>query len=485
MRNQYLQYFEEMPCYLSVHDRDFRIIHGNKRFRRDFGVEGEYCYRAYKGRDSVCDGCPVEKTFAEGTAQISEQTLRTRDGREIPVRVRTTPIHDEDGAIVAVMEMHTDISESKRLQEQLAHSRQRLAQLFEEVPCYLSVQGPDRIIQHANRRFRETFGQAIGEPCYRIYKHRDEQCIVCNAQAAFRDGTPFEHEEVVVSADGQEINVLVTTAPLRNAAGQVEAVIEMAVDITQIRQLQSQLTSIGLLVGSISHGIKGLLTGLDGGLYLVNSGFERGDQGRVKKGWEMVVRNVDRIRSMVLDILYYAKDRDLEVETVNVAGLVAELAEVVEKKAADGGITLRFDVAPEVGTLPGDGKALRAMLVNILENSLEACRSDHGKSDLRVTMSVRRLDPWMVIVVEDNGIGMDRETREKLFSLFFSSKGSKGTGLGLFIANKIIDKHGGSITVDSEPGRGSRFVIRLPLEARPSTRPIAAKTAMAPIVSGN
>jgi len=75
------------------------------------------------------------------------------------------------------------------------------------------------------------------------------------------------------------------------------------------------------------------------------------------------------------------------------------------------------------------------------------------------------------LTIEDNGIGMDRETREKVFSLFFSSKGIKGTGLGLFISNKIVDKHGGSIDVESEPGRGSRFLVRLPLEARPSTRP--------------
>ena len=77
----------------------------------------------------------------------------------------------------------------------------------------------------------------------------------------------------------------------------------------------------------------------------------------------------------------------------------------------------------------------------------------------------------MVFEVEDNGIGMDRETREKIFSLFFSSKGIKGTGLGLFISNKIVDKHGGYIEVESEPGRGTRFLVRLPLEARPSTQP--------------
>ena len=86
----------------------------------------------------------------------------------------------------------------------------------------------------------------------------------------------------------------------------------MSVDITELRRLQPQLASIGLLVGSISHGIKGLLSGLDGGIYLVNTGLEKERPERVKKGWEMVQRNVAAIRSMVLDILYYAKDRELD-----------------------------------------------------------------------------------------------------------------------------------------------------------------------------
>ena len=77
----------------------------------------------------------------------------------------------------------------------------------------------------------------------------------------------------------------------------------------------------------------------------------------------------------------------------------------------------------------------------------------------------------MVFEIEDDGIGMDRETRERIFSLFFSSKGIKGTGLGLFVANKIVDRHGGTIEVESAPGRGTRFQIRLPLTARPSTPP--------------
>ncbi len=470
---RYHEYWEEMPCYLSVHDREFRIIDGNKRFREDFGeCIGDHCYKVYKGRDEVCPDCPVEATFNDGNSHGSEQLLTTRSGQPMPVMVYTTPIRDDSGEVVAVMEMHTDIREVKHLQEELQRSKQRLAQLFEEVPCFITVQGPDRVIRHANRKYRETFGMdAVGRTCFEMYKHRDEQCLVCPSQTTFDTGESQHHEEVLIAANGDKLNALCTTAPLRNAAGEVEAVMEMCVDITEMRELQSQLTSIGLLVGSISHGIKGLLTGLDGGIYMVNTGFQKNKPERVTKGWEMVQRNVERIRSMVLDILYYAKDRELAVEDVDIASLVDEIREGLEKKAGDLDIDLAIDIAPDTGTLPGDTQAIRAMLLNFLENSLDACRSDTTKKAHRIRLATRRDAKWMTIEVEDNGIGMDRETREKAFSLFFSSKGLKGTGLGLFISNKIVDKHGGAIHIDSEPGEGTRFVVRLPLAAKPSTKP--------------
>jgi PAS domain S-box-containing protein len=472
MSERYQSYFEQMPCYLSVHDRNFVITEGNQRFRADFGDRiGEPCYRVYKNREEVCPECPVEKTFADGRSHSSEQLLITRAGVETPVMVHTTPIRNGDGEIVSVIEMHTDIRKVKDLEQQLQQSQRRLARLFEMVPCYISVQGADLVIQHANRAFRETFGDAVGDFCYRVYKHRQEQCLVCPARAVLEDGKTREHEEVVTTKDGRRLNVLVMTAPIYNSKGERAAVIEMLTDITQIRQLQDQLTSIGLLVGSISHGIKGLLTGLDGGIYLVNSGFEKDDQARVARGWQMVQRNVSRIRSMVLDILYYAKDRDLDLADIDVGLLMKDFAEILEKKAQDLDVQLVIDTVPGIGSFAGDAKAIRAMLLNILENSLEACRNDPNKPTHRVRFAARRAEPWMIFEVEDNGIGMDRETLDKIFSLFFSSKGLAGTGLGLFISNKIVDKHGGTIQVDSEPGRGTRFLIRLPLEARPSTQP--------------
>ena len=116
------------------------------------------------------------------------------------------------------------------------------------------------------------------------------------------------------------------------------SVMEMSTDITQIRELESQLTSLGLLIGSVSHGLKGLLNGLAGGIYLVNTGFKKEEDDRVEKGWEIVETNVGRIRSMVSDILYYAKEREPNWETVSCRRTCRRPAQVlVEGRAAGTG----------------------------------------------------------------------------------------------------------------------------------------------------
>jgi signal transduction histidine kinase len=244
--------------------------------------------------------------------------------------------------------------------------------------------------------------------------------------------------------------------------GDIESVMEMSANITPIRQLKTQLESIGLLISSISHGIKGQLTGLDGGIYLVKSGMEKGNQKRLRQGWEMVQRNVERIRSMVLNILYYAKERQLNYETISAVELGNEVLGIMESKAQEHGVELRSELDPDTGELEVDVKALRAMLVNLTENSVDACRVDKKKSEHQVTLALRGDGDHVLFEVTDNGIGMDQETREKAFSIFFSSKGAEGTGLGLFIANNIAQKHGGTIDLKSELGKGTRFVVKIP-----------------------
>jgi PAS domain S-box-containing protein len=455
--------FDAIPGYISVQNRDFLLTAANDAFRKDFGeIEGRYCYQVYKQRPEKCENCPVERTFRDGQKHTSEEIVRTVKGQEIHVLVNTTPIRNDEGDVTDVIEMSTDITELKNLQVQLTESRRRYHQLFEEVPCFISIQDRDLRIIEANRLHREAFGTSYGSKCYEVYKHRTEECYPCLVKRTFEDGETHIHEEVVAAKDGKEINVLVFTMPIKNGEGKIESVIEMSTDITQIRRLQSKLESIGILISSISHGLKGLLSSLDGGFYLVNTGLEKNNQDRVKKGWEIAQRNVERIRSMVLDILYYAKDREPDWEPISVSNMIDEIHSIMLPKAEKLNVKLELKDDRENQTFEADHKAVRSMLINLVENSLDACRVDNGKDGHEVIISVKNHADQVEFEIADNGIGMDRETREKAFSLFFSSKGTEGTGLGLFIANKIAQEHGGSIALESEVNEGTRFHVKLP-----------------------
>ncbi len=461
----YRGYFDAMPCYLSIQDRDLKIVDANERFVKNFGdPSGRYCYQVYKRRPEKCEDCPVERTFQDGRRHRSEQLVRTLDGRDVSVLVYTTPLRNDDGEIEAVMEMSANITEIKQLQDQLRTSKRRYRSLFEDVPCYISIQDRDLRIIEANRLHREAFGTFYGCKCHEVYKHCDAECEPCIVRQTFADGKTYVHEEVVTKRDGEKMNVMVTTAPLTGADGVIEHVIEMSVDITQIRELQSKLSSVGMIISSISHDLKGLLNGLDGGMYLVNSGLNNDDRGRTTKGWEMVERNVERIRSTVLDILYYAKDREPDAQPVAVGEVVDEVCSVLQAKADNHDIVFAVKVADAAGTVEADPQALRSMLVNMVDNAFDACRVDRRKTEHTVSLDVAGDDEAVRFVIEDNGIGMEPDVRDRAFTLFFSSKGSGGTGLGLFIANKIVQAHGGGIELDSEPGRGTRFEITIPRE---------------------
>ena len=207
---RYRRYFDAMPCYVTVQDRDYRIIDANQRFITDFGdYRGRLCHQVYRNRSECCEACPVERTFRDGFPHSNQGKVRCLDGREVSVVVYTTPIRDESGEITSVMEMSTDITDISRLQKQLRESQERYHLLFEEVPCYISIQDRNLKLIDTNRAFREDFGGFLGCNCFEIYKHRTEECIPCPVRETFRDGAVHSSEEIVTSRDGKQLNVLV------------------------------------------------------------------------------------------------------------------------------------------------------------------------------------------------------------------------------------------------------------------------------------
>ncbi len=227
-------------------------------------------------------------------------------------------------------------------------------------------------------------------------------------------------------------------------------------------ELQDHLSSLGLMIGSISHSIKGLLTSLDGGVYLLSSGLRKKDLNQTKEGFDAVKVTSARIRKMILDILFYTKERELEKESVEVTDFANDVANVLAPKIDHHKIRLVRDFHDAPGEFHVDADFLRSALINILDNAVDACLEDESKASHSITFRIKEGSTHDMIDIIDDGIGMDSDSMENLFKLFFSSKGDKGTGFGLFISNNIIKQHGGTITVKSAKGKGANFRIKLP-----------------------
>jgi len=223
--------------------------------------------------------------------------------------------------------------------------------------------------------------------------------------------------------------------------------------------LQDHLSSLGMMIGSISHGMKGLLTRLDGGVYLIDSA-DTDDE--INEGVEILKQTIDRFKKMVLDILYYAKERDLKIERADVLSFVSNVAEVIEQKIGGRKIEFVRDFGKDSIEADIDVEFLHSALINVLDNAVDACIDDKKKSNLKITFSVKQKKGNVIFDIYDNGKGMDIEVKENIFKLFYSSKGRNGTGFGLFIVDDIIKKHRGTIIVNSEEGKGAHFSIILP-----------------------
>jgi len=469
-------YLNEMPCFVSVHNRDLKVVATNDFYKERLGDKiGHNSWEVYLGKAADRDECPVGKTFKAGRNQKSNELVECVSGYERPVITHTAPIRDRNNEVDLVLEMSADIRAIKYLKEELRTTQQRYQQIFDDAPCYIYIQDREYRLTEINRRFREDFGEETGSHCYKVYKRRTEPCPNCPLAKTYMDGELHQAEMVMTSKTGEKINVLLWTAPITNAIGKITHVMVMATNTTEIHELQDHLSSLGLMIGSISHGVKGLLTGLDAGMYKLDSGFSKDNQEEIEEGLEVTQLVVSRIRSLMLDILYYAKERELKWERVDVLSFADEVAATVGLKIRSQGIHFRRDFDEALGEFEVDTGVVHSALINILENALDACLEDKSGKSHTIIFSGSRDGDNIIFDIHDNGLGMDSETQKNMFNIFFSSKETKGTGLGLFISNKIIQQHGGSIKVKSEPGRGSHFRITLP-----KTTPLSITSKSAP-----
>jgi len=238
----------------------------------------------------------------------------------------------------------------------------------------------------------------------------------------------------------------------------------LAVEETRYHQalLQAErLAAIGQTIAAVSHHIKNILQSLRSGSDILKMGLASKDDALSQQGWKMAEKAQGKIFDLVMDMLSYSKEREPAVEPTDLNALAREVVELVQPRAAELGIKLDCNLEEQLPLVPVDPEGIHRALLNIVGNALDAVED---RDNAQVTVGTRRdaEEGWVRLVVLDNGIGISPHKINDIFKPFVSTKGARGTGLGLAVSRKILREHGGDILVQSQPGKGSKFILRLP-----------------------
>ena len=239
-----------------------------------------------------------------------------------------------------------------------------------------------------------------------------------------------------------------------------------------------RLAAVGQTIATLSHHIKNILQGIRGGSYLVEMGLDNEDLAVLRKGWDIVNRNQNKISSLVMDMLSYGKDREPEPVPSDLAALIAEIVETVHQRAEELGAAIHWQPPADLPALLFDPEGISRAVLNVVTNALDAVE---GRPDptISIEVGIDQEAGRVRITVADNGAGMSPETLARIFNVFVSTKGARGTGLGLAVSRKILVEHGGDIRATSSEGAGSEFVMEFPARFNATESAAAGSTGHA------
>ena len=238
----------------------------------------------------------------------------------------------------------------------------------------------------------------------------------------------------------------------------------LAIEDTHFYQTTIQtekLAAVGQTIANLSHHVKNILQGLKGGGFMVHEGLKRNELEPIRAGWEICEKTHNRIESLVLDMLTMSKEREPKRESTNLVLLIQDALSIAQAPARDANVQLVWNPPADPQTACVDPEGIHRAVLNLILNAIDATS---GRPDAKVSIALLCTQDSTRIEIEDNGVGIPQSQLQTIFSLFESTKGNRGTGLGLPVSQKIIREHGGDISVSSVVDQGTSFTIRLPLE---------------------
>ncbi len=477
---------ESTTDFIYFKDRDSRFTRINVASSRRFGLKHPAEAIGMSDADFFGKRHAAEARADELRVMETGQPLVNKeesedwpDGSETWVSTTKMPLRRKQGEVVGTFGISRDITPRKRAEHELRHTEMFLNSIVENIPNMIFVKDAEQLrFVRFNRAGEELLGYAreelLGKSDYDFFPKEEADFFTAKDREVLRGRKVVDIPEEPINTRAKGERILHTVKiPLLDEKGRPKYLLGISEDITEKKKAEAarqkaeakereilertdRLNTIGLLAAGMAHEINNPLQGMLSHLSRVKRGLS--DDPQALSSLLMVERGVESISSLVQKLLALGSTgRDSQQETADAGEALRFVTQLTESQMARAGVVLRLEGSATPAVAMPE-KELIQVLLNLLINARDAM-PDGGT----LTLSSHTRGDEGIIVVADNGIGMSEKTQQQIFTPFFTTKGKRGTGLGLVVAASMVHACDGEIEVDSAPGEGATFTLRIPL----------------------
>ena len=475
-QNEYQTLFEESPCYITVQDRDLKLLRYNREFERIFSPEeGDYCFKAYKGRSIKCPDCPVIKTFEDGQPHVSEEQAVTKDGIETYWLVKTSPIRNSNGDVTAVMEMSLDLTHVRFLEQKARKSEEKYRTIFNTIPNPVFVLDAENLqILDCNESVAAVYGFSKEEIHLTAFLDLFEGNERKSYETSLKSTGSIERARQV-RKDGHIIYVSIRVSSSEFNGYKVLLVTTSDITMRLMAEQQliqaSKMATLGEMATGVAHELNQPLSVIKTASSFLRRKArdnERLQDDILRTMAEEIDSHVDRASKIIDHMRDFGRKSGVAKEKVQVNHILRRAVDFFHQQMKLREIEVAEDLEEDLPQVLADPNRLEQVFVNLLINARDAIEQKAEQSGRKgemkcITLRTRAEEGAVTIEVTDTGTGIPEALLDRIFEPFFTTKKvGKGTGLGLSISYGIVQDYDGTIKVESKEGEGATFIIRFP-----------------------
>jgi len=475
-KDLYQNLFDQVPCTITVQNRDYQLLEFNQVFSNKFKPEyGDFCYSAYKDLNKKCNDCPVERTFADGKSHFSEESGINKDGSIAHWFVKTAPLKDEKGNIIAALEMSIDISRRKKLEEIVKSSERRYHAIFESIPNPVFILDIDdyKIITCNNSAlnvYNYKKHELKNEPFSRLFPGPKEfEKFIQNFD------NPF-HERLINHKRNQEsiyVNIWVSPVQFTEQKVLLVTVVDITLSVETEHQLiqAGKMATLGEMATGVAHELNQPLSVIKTASSFISRKISKNediDQDILNTLTREIESHVDRASKITNHMRLFGRKSTFSKEALNVNETVKRSFDIFSQQLKLREIEVKWELDDELPEIIADSVRLEQVFINLLINARDSIvtRSENNKDNKPKCITIATLlkDGVVIVKISDTGTGIPEADINKIFEPFFTTKKvGEGTGLGLSISYGIIKESGADISVSNNPEKGVTFTISFPV----------------------